>query len=85
MKFEIANDLRAKEADHVGGGGKFVSGEWLLGDARPANDVPAFQDKHGSPCLGQVRGGNEPVVAGADHDDVVSGFQIHPFGLSEAW
>src|SRR5690606_26545628 len=50
---------------------ELVSGDDLLGGYRSAHDLAAFEDGDAIPCLRQIRGGDEAVVAGPDDDHIV--------------
>ncbi len=67
---EVAPDRGPQEAEHVGARRGPEAGRELLRRARAADDLPPL-DHHGpQPGPGEVRRGDEPVVAGADDDDV---------------
>ena len=70
-QFEVADDLRAQQADDVGELGEAIAGKDLLGHRRAADDVAAFQDHHLLAGARQIGAGDQAVVAGADDDRVV--------------
>ncbi len=70
-QFQVADDLRAQQADHVGEFGEAIAGEDLLGDRRAADDVAALEDHHLLAGARQIGAGDQAVVAGADDDRVV--------------
>ncbi len=74
-KLQVADDLRAKQADHVGENRKLEAGEDFFGDAGSTHDGTAFQDQGLFPGPGQVSGVDQPVVACADDNRVV--FRCH--------
>jgi hypothetical protein len=57
-----------------------IDQERALGDRRAADVVAALEDEHRAPGAGQVRRGDEPVVAAADDHGVVArvGRRAHP-------
>jgi hypothetical protein len=71
FEFEIANDFRAEETVDVGGAGDFAAGPNFFGDAASAENVAAFEDEDFLPRLGEIRSGDEAVVARANNDRVV--------------
>src|SRR5205823_4543244 len=70
---QVADDFLAEQAVDVGRRGDLEAGEDFLGHARAADDGPAFEDEHPPAGAGQVAGGDQAVVAGADDDRVVGG------------
>ena len=66
MQAQVANDLLAEEAVDVGGGGDLEAGEGFLSDARPADDVAAFEDGLLPTGPRQVAGRHQAVMARAD-------------------
>ena len=76
-ELELADDLRPKERDDVGGDAETEAGHDLLGDRGAPEDVPALQDDGAQPGPRQVRRADEPVVAAPDDDRVVAGVRLH--------
>ena len=70
-KPQLANDVRAKEANDVGADGELESGIKLFGNGRPTEHVTALEHENLAPGLGKISGANEAVVATADYDCVV--------------
>ena len=77
-ELEVADDLRAEEAHHVGGRGDPEPRPGLLGDRRAAHPVAGLEHEDLLAGARQVGGGDEPVVAGAD-DDRVPGLHASSF------
>ena len=72
VELEVADDLRAEQAHHVGGGRYPEAGPGLLGHGRAAHPVPRLEDENVPAGTPQVRGGDEAIVASA-HDHRVPG------------
>src|SRR5437867_3158035 len=60
-----------RPAGHVGRGGHLEPRRRLLGDAGAAHQLAPLEHEHPPSRTGEVRRGDEPVVARADDDDVV--------------
>ena len=73
LEIEVADDLGAQQADHVGSGRAAVAGRDLLGDCGAADHVAALEHKRPQPALGEVGRRGQPIVAAADDDGVVVG------------
>src|SRR5262249_13739381 len=71
-ELELADDLRARQAEGVARGREPEAGDDLLADGRPADHAPAPQDARLPPRAGELGGGDEPVVAAADDHRVVA-------------
>ena len=71
-QFKVLNDLRAQDAHHVGEHRILESGEKLFGNGRPADNLPLFKHQHFEAGARQIGRVDQPVVAGADHDDIVA-------------
>ena len=78
---ELAHDALRQQANHVGGGGHPVARPGLLGDGRPADEVPALEDDAPQPRARQVGGAHEPVVAAANDHGVVGTGAAHLYSL----
>src|SRR2546428_356397 len=72
LQFEIAADPRPQPVVHMGGRGRFNPRPHLVRDAGPAPLPAAPTHQPPPPRPGEVGRGHEPVVAGADDDDVVA-------------
>ncbi len=70
-QFQVADDLRAQQADDVGEFGEAIAGKDFLGHRGAADDVAPFQDHDLLAGARQVGAGDQAVVAGADDDRVV--------------
>ena len=70
VKLEIPDDCRVQERDGVGCDGIAEAGMKFFGHRRAADLRPAFQHRDFEPGGGEVSGGDEPVMAAADYDDV---------------
>jgi hypothetical protein len=70
---EIADDLGAEQAHHVGKDRELEAGEDFLGDRGAADDRALLENQHFAARAREVRGGDQPVVAAADDDGVVAG------------
>ena len=70
-KIEFANDLGTEKRDNIRAFGKKKAGEDFFGDGGAAENVATFEDNNLLPCLGEVRGIDQAVVAAADDDNVV--------------
>jgi hypothetical protein len=68
---ELADDLRAEQRDDIRADGKLEPGKDLFGDRRTTEHMAPLEDEHLAPRTGEVGRGGQPVVAAADHDDVV--------------
>ena len=75
---QLPDHLGPQHGRDVGGGRCPAAGRDLLGDAASAHHLTPLEHQRGQASPGQQRPGGEPVVPGADHDDVPSG----PAGLS---
>ena len=64
------DNLGPQHAGDVGGGRGPAAGRDLLGHAAAADHVPRLDDQRGQAGPGQQRRRGQPVVPGADHDDV---------------
>ena len=71
-QLELADDLRAEQADDVAGDAEPEAREDLLGDRRAAEDVALLEDDRPQAGAGEVGGADEAVVATADDDRVVA-------------
>ncbi len=71
LEIEIPDDLGPEQAVDVGGRGHLEAGPQLLGDAGAAQHFAALEYQHFDPGPGEVRGGDQTVVATADNDEVV--------------
>ena len=70
-EFEFAQDRRWHQADHIGQRGHFEVGTpGLFRDGGAAYLVATFEHGDLGAAFGQQSGGDETVVAPADHDDV---------------
>ena len=67
---QLLDDLRPEGALHEGAGGEFGALDQLFGDAGAAHDVARLDHGDLQPGQGQIIGGHQPVVAGADQDDI---------------
>ena len=67
---KILNDARFEEADGVGGGREFESGERFFGHTRSPDDISALQNQHGFARTRQVGGGHEAVVPCSDDQHI---------------
>ena len=70
---QLPDHLGPQHARDVGGGRGPAAGGDLLGDAASADHVAPLEHQRGQARPGEQRPGGEPVVPGADHDDVPSG------------
>jgi hypothetical protein len=70
-QFQLANDVRAQQADDVGEDGELEAGIDLLGDAGAADEIALFQHQHLLAGFRQVSGGHQAVVPAADNNGVV--------------
>ena len=70
-QFQVADDLRPQQADHIRELAELVPREDLLGHRRAADDVPPFQHHDLLAGPRQIRRGHQPVVPAADDDRVV--------------
>ena len=68
----IGRDLFLQQRDGVAGGGVAEARREFLGDAGAADDVARFADVDLQPRPGEIEGGDQPVVAAADDDRIVS-------------
>src|SRR6266581_2666619 len=73
LEFEIANDLRTKEAIDVTGRGDFEARPKFFGHDAASNEFAPFEDEHFSSRAGEVSGGHQAVMTCADNDGVVFG------------
>ena len=70
LQFQVAHDLFLHQAGEVGGGGDAISGPDFFGDGASADQLARFEDDHAAAGAGQIRRGDQSVVAAADNDDV---------------
>ena len=71
-QLEVADDLRPQQADDVARDREPEARDDLLRDRGAAEHVPALQDDGLEAGAGEVRGGDEAVVAAADDHRVVA-------------
>ena len=71
-EIEVADDLRAKEADDVRTNGEVEPWVELLGDGSAAEDMPALEHEHLAAGPRQIRGAHESVVPTSDDDRVIA-------------
>ncbi len=69
---ELADDLGVQQADHVGAGGRAEARDQLLGDRRAAHHAAPLDDRDAQPGIGEIVGGDEPVMARSDDDDILA-------------
>ena len=67
----------SQHAQHVGAGRGAVAGRELLGHAGAADDRAALEHERAQARRRQVVGGDQAVVAAADHDHVLRGVRAH--------
>ena len=67
---QLLDDQRVQQPGEVGAGRDRVARPGLLERARAADLVAALEHEHAAPGAGEVGGGGEAVVAGADDDRV---------------
>ena len=79
---ELGHDERAQQAGQVGAHRVAEAGVELFGDCCTADHVPRFEEADLEPLTGEVGGGGQAVVAGADDGDVVGGAHGGPFGMT---
>ncbi len=70
-QLQLADDLRAEQADDVREDREPEAREQLLRDGRAAEDVALLQDERLHPGAGQVGRADQAVVAATDDDRVV--------------
>ena len=70
---QLPDHLGPQHGRDVGGGRCPAAGGDLLGDAASAHHLTPLEHQRGQASPGEQRPGGEPVVPGADHDDVPSG------------
>ena len=70
-QLKFGDDLGTQQAGDEGARRPLGAGDQLLGDAGAAHEVARLEHQHRLACAGQVVGGDEAVVAGADDDGVV--------------
>ena len=70
VQVEVADDLRPQQRERVGARRGADAGPQLLGHACAADDVAPLEDLDVEAGPGEVRRGDEAVVAGTDHDRV---------------
>ena len=71
LQVKIAGDFRGEGAREVSEARDLEPGKEFFRDRNAADDVALFQDQDFLSSHGEVSGGDEPVVAGADDDGVV--------------
>ena len=70
-QLEVADDLRAEQADDVAEDGEAEAREDLLGDGRAAEHVALLEDERLQPGAGEIGRADETVVTATDDDGVV--------------
>jgi hypothetical protein len=68
---QLADDLRAEQADDVRGDREAEAREDLLGDRGPAEQLALLEDEGAQAGPREVRGADQPVVAAANDHRVV--------------
>ena len=70
-QFQLADNLRPQQADHVRELGELETGEDLLGHRRAADDLASLQNDNFLARARQVSGSDQSIVAAADHDCII--------------
>ena len=72
-QFEVTDDLRAQQTDHVREDREREPGQRLLAHRRAADAFASLQHQDATARLPEIRSGDQSVVAAAHDDDVVLG------------
>ena len=80
-QIQISDDFGVEQAHRIGGHRIAETGVEFLRHRRTADHMAAFQHFHLQPRAGEIKGADEPVVAGPD-DDGVKVLLCHGRGLA---
>src|SRR5579859_2556331 len=72
VELEVAGDVGAKRADRVRKRGRVETGMKFFGDGAAADHFAALQNDRLKAALGQIKRGDESVVAAADESYALS-------------